>query len=286
MRRAAIVLVAALTAACGSSSGASPSSSPSGAPTTTALSTGPAVPPVGGIEAEAVRQRTDEALGGQVQTRVTNTGDAPFTVTSVALDSPGFAPLPPRAETATYQPKQVIDLPTPFGDPICDTAAQPAAALLTVVRPDGTTEDLRVPLSADVLDLIHRKTCAADAVLAVADIQVSDLHDDGDGSTGTLTLTRQSGSETVTVTALGRSVVLAPTVAELPLRLAGTAAGASSAISFTPASCDAHVLAETKKPYVFVLSVTVGHGSAVPVDLPLDQGDKDALAAMVQRVCG
>jgi hypothetical protein len=244
------------------------------------------VPPVPGIEAEAVRQRTDEALGRQVQTRVTNTGDAPFTVTSVALDSPGFAPLPPRAETATYQPKQVIDLPTPFGDAICGTAAQPAAALLTVVRPDGTSRDVRVPLSADVLDLIHEQTCAAEAVLAVADIQVSDLQDDGDGSTGTLTLTRQSGSQAVTVTRLGRSVLLAPTVADLPLRLASGAGSASTAISFTPASCDPHVLAETKKPYVFVLSMTVGDGDEVPVDLPLDQGDKDALAAMVQRVCG
>jgi hypothetical protein len=285
MRRAAIVLVAALTAACGSSSPSSTESS-SAAPTTASLSTGPAVPPVSGIEAEAVRLRTDEALGGQVQTRVTNTGDAPFTVTSVALDSPGFAPLPPRAETTVYQPGQVIDLPTPFGDPVCDTAAQPAAALLTVVRPDGTTEDLRVPLSADVLDLIHEQTCAAEAVLAVADIEVSDLHDDGDGSTGTLTLTRQSGSQAVTVTRLGRSVVLEPTVAHLPLRLAGNAESTSSAIAFTPASCDAHVLAETKKPYVFVLGVTVDDGDPVPVDLPLDQGDKDALAAMVQRVCG
>src|SRR5690349_4667396 len=274
MRRAAIVLVAALTAACGSSA-ASSSGTRTAAPTTASLSTGPAVPPVAGIEAEAVRLRTDEALGGQVQTRVTNTGDAPFTVTSVALDSPGFTRLPPRAETATYQPKQVIDLPTPFGDAICDTAPQPAAALLTVVRPDGTTEDVRVPLSADVLDLIHRQTCAAEAVLAVADIQVSDLHDDGDGTTGTLTLTRQSGSQAVTVTRLGRSVVIKPTVAHLPLRLAGGATSATSAISFTPASCDAHVLAETKKPYVFVVGVTVGDGDEVPMNLPLDQGDKD-----------
>jgi hypothetical protein len=287
MRKAAIVLVAALTAACGSSSGSSSSASSSpAAPTTATLSTGPAVPPVAGIEAEAVRQRTDEAVGGQVQTRVTNTGHVPFTVTSVALDSPGFAPLPPRAETATYQPKQVIDLPTPFGDAICDTAAQPAAALLTVVRPDGATENVRVPLSADVLDLIHRQTCAAEAVLAVAGIEVRDLHDDGDGSTGTLSLTRQSGSQAVTVTRLGRSVVLAPTVADLPLQLPSGAQSVSSPISFTPASCDAHVLAETKKPYVFVLGVTVDDGDEVTMDLPLDQEDKDALAAMVKRVCG
>src|SRR3954463_13228154 len=177
MRRAAIVLVAALTAACGASSGSSSAQRSPAAPTTASLSTGAAVPAVPGIEAEAVRLGTDEAPGGQAPTRVANTGDAPFPVTSVPLDSPGFAPLPPRAETATYQPGQVIDLPTPFGAPRCGTAAQPAAALLTVVRPEGTGEDVRVPLAADVLDLIHEQACAAEAVLLVADISVDGLHD-------------------------------------------------------------------------------------------------------------
>ena len=39
-----------------------------------------------------VRLRTDEVVGGQVQVRVTNTGDDGFTVTGVVLDSPGFIP--------------------------------------------------------------------------------------------------------------------------------------------------------------------------------------------------
>src|SRR3954454_6206416 len=123
MRRAAVVLVAGLTAACGASSGSPSSAGSSAASTTASLPTGPAVPAVTGIQAEAVRLRTDEAIGGQVQTRVTNTGDAPFTVTSAALDSPCFASLPPTAETATYQPKQVIALPSLFGAPKCCTAA-------------------------------------------------------------------------------------------------------------------------------------------------------------------
>ena len=38
-----------------------------------------------GIAGEAVRLRTDEAVGGQVQVRLTATGDQPFTVVSVAL---------------------------------------------------------------------------------------------------------------------------------------------------------------------------------------------------------
>ena len=275
-----IALVVALAAGCGSPAGTGSSASPSAT-----LSSGPPVPPVAGIAAEAVRLRTDEAVGGQVQVRVTNTGDQPFTVTSVAIDSPGFAPLPPRAETATYRPRQVIDLPTPFGDPVCAVAAQPAAARLTVVRADGTTEELRVPLAADVLDRIHAGECAVEGVLAVVDIQVDGLHDDGDGSTGTLTLTRRGGAEPVTVTRLSRSVLIEPTIDGLPLRLTGGADTASASVRFTPASCDPHVLAETKQPYLFVLGVDVGDQDEVPVDLPLDDGDRAALAAMVQRVC-
>lgn len=280
------MLAVALTAACGASSGASSAGTTSPAvPRTASLSTGPPVPPVPGIVAEAVQLRTDAAIGGQVQVRLTNTGDRPFTVTSVALASPGFAPLPARAETAHYAPRQVIDLPTPFGDPACDTAAEPAAALLTVVRPDGTAAELRVPLSAAVLGTIHDHECAVQRVLAVVDVRVEDLHDDGDGSSGTLRLARRSGAAPVTVGRLTRSVLIKPTVAGLPLRLAGNAGGASADIAFRPASCAPHVLAETKKPYLFLLGVTVGDGDEVAVELPLDQTDKDALAAMVQRVC-
>jgi len=286
MRRTVIALVVTLTAACGSASGAASDTSSSAAPTTASLSTGSPVPPVPGIEAEAVRLRSDEAIGGQVQVRVTNTRAEPFTVTSVAIDSPGFSPLPPKAESAHYAPRQVIDLPTPFGDPVCDAAAEPAAALLTVVRSDGAAEDQRVPLSAAILTTIHEEGCAVRRVLDVVDISVGAWRDEPDGVTATLTLARRSGADPVTASRLARSVLIQPTVEQLPLTLASGAASVSTELSFTPASCDAHVLAETKKPYLFVLGVTVGDGDEVSVDLPLDQPDKDALAGMVDRVCG
>lgn len=47
----------------------------------------PAAPsdePVPGLRAEAVLLRTDEAVGGRFQVRVTNTGDEFFTVTRLA----------------------------------------------------------------------------------------------------------------------------------------------------------------------------------------------------------
>ena len=279
MRRTAIALLVLLTAACGSTS--SPSAGTPSA-STSAEPSGP--PPVPGIEAEIVRLRTDEAIGGQVQVRLTDTGDTPFIVTSVALSSPGFTPEPPKAVTAAYAPKRVIDLPVPYGSPVCDAAPVPAAADVTVVRPDGTVEQLQVPASADVLELIHTEECADLAVLEVVDIEVTGLHDDGDTLAGSLTLTRRKGTEPVKATRLVRSVLIQPT-AELPLTLAGDEDSAAAPISFTPASCDPHVLSETKKPYVFPLGVVVGDDDEVPLDLPLDQAARDQLAALVQRVC-
>src|SRR5918997_126270 len=218
MRRTAALLAVLLCAACGSaeSSASAPSSnSPSSAP-----APGPAVPAVPGIEAEAVQLRTDEAIGGQVQVRVTDTGAEPFTVTSVAIDSPGFAPLPDRAASAAFAPGRTIDLPAPYGDAVCDRAAEPAAARLTVVRPDGRAEALQVPLAAEVLGRIHGERCAVRAVLAVADVTVGGLTADGDAVTGTLTLTRAGDDDRpVTVTRLQGNVLYDAVATDLPRTL-------------------------------------------------------------------
>lgn len=283
MRRTVIVLAAALTAACGGASDAArPAPSSSDAPSSSA---GPTLPPVPGMAGEAVRQRTDEAIGGQFQVRITDTGEQPFTVTSVTLDSPGFAPLPAKPVTAEYAPGQVIDLPTHYGTPVCDAGVQPAAARITVVRPGRPAEEVRVPLAGTVLDLIHGEECAVQAVGEVVDIAVTGLHEEGDDLVGELELTRRSGHEPVTTQRLGRSVLLEANAPDLPVELGGDDDTATVPVSFTPATCDPHVLAETKKPYVFPLVVKVGDGDEVPVDLPLDQAAKDKLAALVDRVC-
>jgi len=277
-----VALAAVLTAACGTAT--PPSATPS--PTPLSSSAAAEIPAVPGMEAEIVRLRTDEAVGGQVQVRVTDTGDEGFTVTSVALDSPGFAALPATELTAAFAPGRVIDLPTPYGSPVCDADPVPAAAGLRVVRPDGTEESLRVPLAADVLELVHGEECAVRAVAEVVDVTVTGLADDGDSLWGSLSLTRRSGEQRVAATALGRSVLLEAAAARLPLVLEGDRRTVTTTVAFTPASCDPHVLSETKKPYVFPLTVEVGEGEPVPVDLPLDDAARARLAALVQRVCG
>lgn len=285
MTRGAVALAAALTtvgtAACSASS-SSPSSSYSSYSSKAAASGLPAVP---GMTAEAVRLRTDEAVGGQFQVRITDSGDQPFTVTSVALDSPGFTPLGPKPIIAEYAPGQIIDLPTTYGSPVCGADVQPAGARITVVRPGRSAVEEVVPLAGEVLALIHSEECAVLAVGEVVGITVTGLHEAGNDLLGEVELSRRAGDQPVTVARLGRSVLLAASAPGLPRQLAGGERRLSVPVSFTPASCDPHVLAETKKPYVFPLVVQVGDGAEVPVDLPLDQAAKDQLAALVDRVC-
>ena len=276
MRRTALALVAGLIAGCAASPAAAPSPSPS--------SSSPALPPVPGMAAEVVLLRTDEAIGGQVQVRITDTGDEPFAVTSVALDSPGFAAVPPTTLRAEFAPGRVIDLPTPYGEPVCSAAPVPAAADVTVERPDGAVEQARVPLAAEVLERIHEEQCAALAVLEVVAIEVTGLREEGDALSGELTLTRREGDDPVTVTRVDRSVLIDPTADGLPLELAEEES-VSTPVTFTTATCDPHVLSETKKPYVFPLAVRVGEGGDVSLDLPLDEAARGLLAALVQRVC-
>ena len=282
MRRTAIALLAVMTAACGADPDP-PDVPPAPPPAVTAPA---GAPPVPGIEAEGVRLRTDEAVGGQVHVRITDSGDDAFTVTSLAVESAGFAPLPPSPITAPFTPGRVIDLPVPYGAPVCGSAPLPVVSRLTVLRADGVVEEVRVPASAEVMERVHGEECAALGVAEVVGIAVRNLRDDGDGVAGELTLTRQRGSEPVRAVRVSRSVLMDAVAPNLPLELRAEEEVASAPVVFTPATCDPHVLAETKKPYVFPLFVAVGDADPVAVDLPLDQASRDRLAALVQRVCG
>ncbi|MGY1691132.1 hypothetical protein [Geodermatophilus sp. SYSU D01105] len=284
MRRAAAALIAVLCAACSSPAGGGPASSPVAGGTT---STAPAVPAVPGIAAEVVRLRTDVVVGGRVQVRVADTGAEPFTVTAVALDSPGFAPLPPTALTAEFAPGRVIDLPTPYGRPVCSADPAPVAARLTVTRPGGAAEEVRVPLAGDDLHVVHREECAVAAVRAVVDVAFTGVTGTAEEVTGTVVLTRHGDDDRpVTVTDVRRSVLMDVALAGLPLELAAGRREASAPVTITPATCEPHVLAEVKQPFLFPLQVAVGDDEAVPVPLPVDEAQQALLWDLVRRVCG
>jgi hypothetical protein len=164
-------------------------------------------------------------------------------------------------------------------------AAEPAAARLTVVRPDGTTEDLQVPLAAEIMTRIHQEECAVLALLEVVSVDVVGLADEEDAVTGRIELIRRDGDDPVTVTRVGRSVILDATADELPAQMAADEDEFSTPIRFTSATCDPHALAETKKPFVFPLEVTVGDQEPVVLDLPVDDELRTRLEDLVDRVC-
>ena len=241
--------------------------------------------PAPGIEAEAVQLRTDVAAGGRFQVRVTATGDEPFTVTSVALDSPGFEPVPAVRKSTEFRPGQVTDLRTPLGPVRCDAAVEPATALLTVVRDGGAPEELRVPMEAEVLTRVHAAGCAAEALFEVVTVGVTGLRPEGEELVGRLVLTRRSGTEEVRAVRIARSVLMG-VAAELPLVLAEDAQEAGGQVRFSPATCEPHVLAESKQPFRFPLTVEVAGGQGVVVDLPLADEARSQLQDLVDRVCG
>jgi hypothetical protein len=259
---------------------------PVGAGPAPGVATASAPPAVPGIEAEVVRLRTDVAVDGQVHVRVTGTGDRPFTVTAVALDSPGFAPLPATALTAAFRPGRTIALRTAYGEPDCAASPSPVAARLTVARADGAVEELRVPLSGDDLHVVHREECAVAGVLAVADVGLGELVPAGESVTGTVVLTRVGDDDrAVTVVDARRSVVLDVAVAGLPLRLGPGEERVAADVAFTAASCEPHVLAETKQPFVFPLAVAVGDAAPVAVPLPVDGAQQPLLWDLLDRAC-
>ena len=275
-----MLALALVCAGCGGTDGAVEAAPPA------STSAAPALPPVPGIEAEVVRQRTDVPVPGQVHVRVTDTGDQPFTVTAVAIDAPGFTALPPTGLSAAFEPGRTIALRTAYGTPDCAAPAGPPTARLTVTRPDGTVEELRVPLAGDDLDVVHHEECAVAGVRAVVDVGLTGLTAAGDAVTGTVVLTRAGDDDrAVTVVDARRSVVLDVAVEGLPLELGPGEQRASAQVAFTPASCEPHVLAETKQPFLFPLSVAVEEAEPVAVPLPVDAAQQEVLWDLLDRVC-
>ena len=242
----------------------------------------PSLPAVDELSGEVVRLRTDEAVGGQVQVRLT--AAEPLTVTAVALQSPAFAAQPATVEDTQYRAGQTIDLPVPFGAVDCGQPVEPVAARVTVTH-GGQSEDLVVPLAGDALATVAGEECAVAEFATAVTLEVRGLTDGPDDVTGDVVLTRVAGhDEDVEVTALGRSVLLEPaTPTDLPVTLGDRELVLP--LRITLATCEPHVLAEAKKPFVFPLRVRVGETEAVP-DLPLTDAQRARLQALVDRVCG
>jgi len=249
-----------------------------------------------GMAALAYRTRLDDAAGGQFQVKLTNTGDAPFTVVSTALDSAGFELLPPAPRETEFRPGARIDMPTPYGPALCgeDQTAEPAYAALEVVRPDGTRERVRVPMPSDygVLTRIHDEECLKLAVASAVTVEFVDMGPTGAGAgqvvAGELRMTRRAGTDEVVVTDLrGNTLydVLLQDGTTLPAGNAADQPALSLPLTIRPATCMTHVLAEIKQPYVFPVWIGLDGADPVRIEIPVTQVQRDVIAAMLVVAC-
>jgi len=257
-----------------------------------------ATPPVPGLRALAVRLRTDVAIGGQFQTRITNTGSDPFRVLAVSLDSPGFERLPFAGRPADYNPGATIDLPTEYGPALCGegVGVDPVFSALQVQWADGRLEDVRVPLEApdDIIDRIHDEQCHALALAAAVGVALggfSPAELDGRAALqADITLTRGENTEEIALTELRGSVVFDVSFAEGSEPAPAMAADQRElvvpvVVRMTGRGCDAHVLGETKQPFLFPYFLSFDGGQPQYGILDVSPEQRDALWSYVEVAC-
>lgn len=219
-----------------------------------------------------------------VQITVANAGTEDVDVTGAVLTSPLF-----DGDAAADRERRVPagttrSLSVPLGEPVCGpvpASVPPASAALTLADDAGRTAVLRT--TADDprghLPRIHGEDCAAQAVAAGARLAVADHLDTAESGgqlVGTLTvdLTPLLGGPSVQVTQIDGTVLLGPLGGASWSTPALTTAGAgavgepdgprSAALSFLPARCDAHAVAEDKRGTYLGVHATVD-GVAQPV---------------------
>lgn len=292
--------LAVFVAGCGSDGvadgpGSSISSAASSSNPSAASSSAPAdLVVVEGITASAYRNRTDIVIGHQFQIQVTNVGAEPFTVTAVALDSAGFAPLPPAVKQSAFRAGTVTDLQTPYGEVVCGPEVDPlpAYAALDVLHTDGTTAQLRVPMGGRSDDVIRmhfegcaEQTIADEVTVTLEDLVVGEL-DGLPTVTGTLRVQRGASTESVAVTDMRGSVVLQVRPrSDLPATLAAGEDRLEVPVSFRQATCDPHYIADTKQPVLFPLWLSFDGEEQVYTTIPVTAESSALLIGFLGDVC-
>ena len=218
------------------------------------------------LAAEAKQYRSDIAKR-TVAVTVDNRGSRGVLVRSIDLAADGFGGGPPTEVGVEVRAGSRVDLRVPYGEVSCSGARASGAdvALLDVLDADGERHDLRLALPpGGLLDRLHARECADQALLAVVDVRLSPQWSRaGLELRGALVLERRSGTDPVSVVEPGGNVLFTvkPARPAAPLgTLAADAAGLELPLRITATRCDVHAFADSKRSYVFGFYLTLGSG--------------------------
>ncbi len=260
---------------------------PSPTPSTQAAEAAPA------MRAQAIVYRTDQAVGGRFQVKITNLDDETFEVVGVRLESDGFEPVPLTTKPVRYSPGERTDIVTPHGAARCTdgAAADPAFAVMDVRVDDGEVQRHEVPLESiyDALDKLHERECDIAMVAAAVDVGLKSIEqidgEDGPILEADITFRRLETDEPIVVSDVRGSVLYLIFADALPLELAPDDAEAALPVVISPARCDGHAIGESKQPFVFPVHIQIGDEDGIGYDIPIPTEQQDELYEYLTTTC-
>lgn len=217
---------------------------------------------------------------------IDNQSDVELTVIDIALRSPLFEPVDADVHDYTVAAHLRQDLQMGVGDSICPPVAGPSMIEMTI-EIDGERQHGLVEIDATPIERISDTECNQEFVLDNVDIEFGPEFEVADGvMTTAITLTRRSGADTIRLTATRGSVLIVVLPVEAPEPLATLPSGETNVaapVTMHVGRCEAHAVADAKKPFQFAVWVTVGDSPELFVTVTPEGELRAALEALIQE---
>ena len=248
------------------------------------------------MKAQAILYRTDQAVGGRFQLKLTNLGDQTFEVLGARLESAGFEVLPFTTDPVRYSPGERTDIVTPYGAARCEPDQPPEPAFARIrVRVEGEDERLlRLPLESigDAIPRLHTRECQVAQVEAALDVALAPsrspvMRDGRPVLEVDVVIHRLQGAEPIVVGDIRGSVLYRIELAassDLPVRLAPGDDDASFPVIISAARCDGHALGDSSQPYAFPIRIRIGDDD-IGYDIPVPDDQQRQLYEYLTAAC-
>lgn len=232
-----------------------------------------------------------------VNAKLTNVSGAPLTVSTIALHSTQFEPMPPAEKGSTFTPGATIDLVVEYGEPTCEGELEQLAYDVTL--DDGST--ITVPVNRHGVAWIRRlydRDCALDDIHSIASIAYADTsaftREQVDGElklVGDLVIKANpeaAPDASFTVDEVFGSVLVnfgARSADELPRTFTASEGELRLPLSIGAFRCDPHARGESSQTFLWSVYLTPSDGPQVRLILTPDQHLKLATLNLIDDVC-
>lgn len=221
--------------------------------------------------------------------RVTNTGDVPLDVTSVAIEWSGYSDGTPSPADPTIPAGSTLDIQLELPDPACgQSAAEEVVGVVETTQ--GTIRHELEPTGTTYVRRLWRTQCEYEVVRSALAISYSDAWQVvGTGADaralGDLVLRRRDGDERIEVAAVEGSVLHG-------LRLPGPTALPTRAevsrvpLEITPGNrCDEHARGQATAPFDFLMRLRIGARAPIVYAIRLPLSAMEAATEALDEAC-